>query len=280
MAQSETTWSREAVLSRFTLEGKVALVTGGDVGIGEAITMAFASVGANVGIAALDLVRAERTAATVRQFGGRALAIAADVTDGAAVEHMIEAMVREFGGIDVLVNNVGGFTRRVPPFELDTALWHEVIDRNLTSAFLASKAAGRVMKERGGGNIINMDSAACDRPYPENLAYDAAKAGIVSITGSLAVYFAPYNIRVNAIAPGRIAASPQAFAAGGERAGKLGIPLARLGRAEDVALAAVYLASPASAYVTGTVLQVQGGPHFGGTILEQAAEAWEADRKG
>jgi NAD(P)-dependent dehydrogenase (short-subunit alcohol dehydrogenase family) len=280
MAQSETTWSREAVLSRFTLEGKVALVTGGDVGIGEAITMAFASVGANVGIAALDLARAERTAAATRQFGGRALAIAADVTDGAAVEHLIEAMVREFGGIDVLVNNVGGFTRRVPPFELDRALWYEVIDRNLTSAFLASKAAGRVMKERGGGNIVNMASAACDRPYPENLAYDAAKAGIVSITGSLAVYFAPYNIRVNAIAPGRIAASPQAFAAGDERAGKLGIPLARLGRVEDVALAAVYLASPASAYVTGTVLQVQGGPHFGGTILEQAAEAWEADRKG
>jgi NAD(P)-dependent dehydrogenase (short-subunit alcohol dehydrogenase family) len=272
-------WSREAVLSRFTLEGKTALVTGGDVGIGEAIALAFASVGANVAIAALDLTRAECTAAVVRKLGQRALAIAADVTDGDVVEHMIEAVVGEFGGIDVLVNNVGGFTRRVPPFELDKALWHEVIDRNLTSAFLAGKAAGRVMKERGGGNIINMDSAACDRPYPENLAYDAAKAGIVSITGSLAVYFAPYNIRVNAIAPGRIAASAQTFAAGGERAGKLGIPLARLGRAEDVAFAAVYLASPASAYVTGTVLQVQGGPHFGGMILEQAAEAWEADRK-
>jgi 2-deoxy-D-gluconate 3-dehydrogenase len=273
------TWSREAVLSSFTLEGKAALVTGGDVGIGEAIALAFASVGANVAIAALDLARAERTAAAVRKLGRRALAIAADVTDSAAVEHMIETTVREFGGIDVLVNNVGGFSRRVPPFELDKALWHEVIDRNLTSAFLASKAAGRVMRERGGGNIINMDSAACDRPYPENLAYDAAKAGIVSITGSLAVYFAPYNIRVNAIAPGRIAASAQAFAAGGERAGNLGIPLARLGRPEDVAFAAVYLASPASSYVTGTVLQVQGGPHFGGTILEQAAEAWDADRK-
>jgi NAD(P)-dependent dehydrogenase (short-subunit alcohol dehydrogenase family) len=279
MAQSEMTWSREAVLSRFTLEGKAALVTGGDAGIGEAIALALASVGADVAIAALDLARAEHTAAAVRKLGRRGLGIAADVTDGAAVEHMIEAMVREFGGIDVLVNNVGGFTRRVPPFELDTALWHEVIARNLTSAFLTSKAAGWAMKERGGGNIINMDSAACDRPYPENLAYDAAKAGIVSITGSLAVYFAPYNIRVNAIAPGRIAASPQAFAAGGDRAGKLGIPLARLGRPEDVAFAAVYLASPASSYVTGTVLEVQGGPHFGGMILEQAAEAWEADRK-
>jgi NAD(P)-dependent dehydrogenase (short-subunit alcohol dehydrogenase family) len=272
-------WSRKAVLSRFTLEGKAALVTGGDIGIGEAIALAFASVGADVAIAALNLARAECTAAAVRRLGRRALAIAADVTDGDVVEQMIETTVREFGSIDVLVNNVGGFTRRVPPFELDKALWHEVIDRNLTSAFLTSKAAGRVMKERGGGNIINMDSAACDRPYPENLAYDAAKAGIVSITGSLAVYFAPYNIRVNAIAPGRIAASAQAFAAGAERARKLGIPLARLGRPEDVAFAAVYLSSPASAYITGTVLEVQGGPHFGGTILEQAAEAWEVDRK-
>jgi NAD(P)-dependent dehydrogenase (short-subunit alcohol dehydrogenase family) len=280
MTLGDITWSRDAVLARFTLDGKVALVTGGDIGIGEAIALALASVGADVAIATLDPDRAERAAAAVRKLGRRALAMATDVTDDAAVERMIATVVRELGGLDVLVNNVGGFTRRVPPFELDTALWHEVINRNLTSAFLTSKAAGLVMKERGGGNIINMDSAACDRPYPENLAYDAAKAGIVSMTGSLAVYFAPYNIRVNAIAPGRIAASPQAFAAGSERAVKLGIPLARLGRVDDVAFATVYLASPASAYVTGTVLEVQGGPHFGGTILEQAADAWKADRKG
>jgi len=279
MAPEETIWSRDAVLSRFTLDGKAALVTGGDVGIGAAIALALASVGANVAVATLDDRHAERIGAAIRELDRRAIAIAADVTDTAAIERMIGTTVREFGGIDVLVNNVGGFIRRVPPFELDRTLWHEVIDRNLTSAFLTSKAVGWVMKERGDGVIINMDSAACDRPYPENLAYDAAKAGIVSMTGSLAVYFAPYNIRVNAISPGRIAASAQAFATGGERAGQLGIPLARLGRAEDVAFAAVYLASPASAYVTGTVLEVQGGPHFGGMILEQADEAWEADRK-
>jgi NAD(P)-dependent dehydrogenase (short-subunit alcohol dehydrogenase family) len=278
MAETTTHWGREAVLSRFTLNGKAAVVTGGDTGIGEAIALALASVGADVVIAALDQGRAERVADAVRALGRRSLGISTDVTNAEAVDRMVKAALGSVGGIDVLVNNVGGFTRRVPPFELEEPLWHEVLDRNLTSAFLVSKAAGRVMVQRGGGAIVNMDSAACDRPYPENLAYDAAKAGIVSLTSSLSVYFAPYGIRVNAIAPGRIAPSAEAFAAGGERARRLGIPLGRLGHVDDVALAAVYLASPASAYVSGVVLHVQGGPHFGATILEQASEAWKADR--
>ena len=166
----------------------------------------------------------------------------------------------------------------LPP-SLDEALWREVLDRNLTSAFLVSKAVAAMMQDRGGGGaIVNMDSAACDRPYPENLAYDAAKAGVVSMTELLAVYVAPYGIRVNAIAPGRIASNQQQLAAGTDRARQLGIPLERLGSVEDVALAVVFLASPASAYITGITLPVQGGPHFGGVILEQAAAAWKADR--
>lgn len=271
-------WGRDGVLSRFTLEGKVALVTGGDAGIGAAISLALASVGADVAIAALDRERAERVASQVRGLGRRALALQADVTEAEAVRSMVEATTGELGGLDILVNNVGGFTRRVPPHELDEPLWHEVLDRNLTSAFLVSKAAAEAMKARGGGAIVNMGSAATDRPYPENLAYDAAKAGVVSLTESLSVYLAPHGIRVNAIAPGRIAADENAFAAGAERARQVGIPLERLGRAEDVALAAVFLASPACAYVTGVTIPVQGGPHFGRMVLEQAATAWNADR--
>lgn len=267
------------MLARFALDGKVAIVTGADTGIGEAIALAFASVGADVVVATLEQAGADRSAQKIRAFGRRALALKTDVTDPALVDTMVHAVVREFGRIDILVNNVGGFTRRVPPFDLTAQLWHEVLERNLTSAFLTSKAVGLVMQKQGGGNIINMDSAACDRPYPENLAYDAAKAGIVSLTGSLAVYFAPDNIRVNAISPGRIGAAGPASAASIERAQKLGIPLARLGRPEDVAFAAVYLASAASDYVSGTVLEVQGGPHFGGVIMQHAEDAWNADRK-
>ena len=274
-----TQWSKEWVLSRFSVEGKVALVTGGDIGIGAAISLGLASVGADVAIAALDGARAERVASEVRALGRKALAVQTDVTDAAAVRRMIDTVTNDLGGLDILVNNVGGFTRRVPPPELDEPLWREVLDRNLTSAFLVCKAAAEAMEDRGGGAILNMGSAACDRPYPENLAYDAAKAGVVSLTDSLSVYLAPHNIRVNAISPGRIAPDEQALAAGAERAREVGIPLARLGRAEDVALAAVFLVSPACAYVTGVTLPVQGGPHFGGIILEHATRAWDSDRK-
>lgn len=278
MSDDGFAWGREAVLAQFTLDGKAAIVTGGDAGIGEAIALAFASVGADVAIATLDASRAETTAGRIRALGRRALALATDVRDAAQVDAMIEAAMREFGRVDVFVNNVGGFTRRVPPFELSQDLWHEVLDRNLTGAFLCCKAIGQRMQAQGGGNIINMDSAACARPYPENLAYDAAKAGIVSMTASLAVYFAQWNIRVNAISPGRIGAAGAASPASTERARRLGIPLARLGLPQDVALAALYLATPASGYVTGTVCEVQGGPHFGGVILQHAQEAWNADR--
>jgi len=260
------------------LDGKVALVTGGDVGIGAAISLALAAAGADVAIAALDAARAERVARSVRDTGRRALGIEADVTDADAVRRMADAASGALGGVDILVNNVGGFTQRVPPPQLDEPLWHEVLDRNLTSAFLACKAFAEPMRARGGGVILNLGSAACDRPYPENLAYDAAKAGIVSFTESLAVYLAPHRIRVNAIAPGRIAPDEQALAAGNERARQVGIPLGRLGSVEDVALAAVFLASPAAAYITGVTLPVHGGPHFGGIILEQAERVWNADR--
>ncbi|MFC1963772.1 SDR family NAD(P)-dependent oxidoreductase [Chloroflexota bacterium] len=270
------------LLSRFSLESKVAIVTGAGRGIGKGIALAFADAGADIVVAELTQEQALGTAEEVRAQGRKALALAADVTDGEQVQNIVDATLREFGKIDVLVNNVGGSSgARVSPLEMTEEVWDESIKRNLKSTFLCTRAVGRVMIDRKkGGSIINLSSSAGRRGQMRSVAYSAAKAGIINFTLSMSNYLAPHNIRVNCIAPGRIVSEgTRALGSDEERAKEYAIPLRRIGQAEDVALAAIYLASDAASFVTGVTLDVAGGEYLGGLTLQMAEKFWAGARK-
>jgi 3-oxoacyl-[acyl-carrier protein] reductase len=269
---NSVSFRRENILSKFCLDDKVAVVTGAGSGIGEAIALGFAGVDAHVVIAELNASRGEATAEKVRALGRKALALAVDVTDSGQVQDMVGNALAEFGRIDILVNNVGGpLGTRATVLELPDDAWESVIRINLRSTFLCSKFVGRVMREQKEGNIINIASGSGRRPYPEMAAYAAAKAGVIHFTQTLAVSLAPYNIRVNGIAPGPTV-TPGSSSAGDEkqRAEKGGVPLGRAGHPEDMAFAAIYLASEASAFVTAVVIDVIGGPPMGSEILRRS----------
>jgi NAD(P)-dependent dehydrogenase (short-subunit alcohol dehydrogenase family) len=194
---------------------------------------------------------------------------------------MTERVLAEFGRIDILVNNAGGVSgRREPMLDMSDTVWDSVIDLNLRSTFLCSKLVGRVMRDQKKGNIINIASCSGIYPYPSMPPYGAAKAGVINLTKSLAVYLAPYNIRVNGIAPGAISTKTSTSEERDEtRAKRYAIPLSRIGYPQDIAFAAIYLASDASDYVTGIVIEVAGGPMLGELFLRQAEENWNVDGK-
>lgn len=254
----------------FRLDGKVALVTGGGRGIGEAIAIRLAEAGAAVAVADVDLAGARRTVDRIRLAGGRAVAIGLDVADPAACGRAVAEVESELGGLDVLVNNAGIF-----PFSPATAttpeLWNHVLGVNLSGAFfLAQAAAKAIVRRPAGGAIVNIASVDAIRPTGNLAHYDASKGGLVMLTRSLALEFAPMKIRVNAIAPGAIdtpgaqagmaAATPTGVSpADLARAFLARIPLGRMGQPDDIAHAVVFLAAPASSYVTGALLAVDGG---------------------
>ena len=249
------------ILKKFALTDKVAIVTGGGKGIGRGIALGFAEVGANVVIADVDGAAAEATAAEIRDIGQRTLVMTADVRDSGQVAKVVEQTLQEFGRIDILLNNVGG-TFIIPTLEMSENAWDALLRVNLKTVFLCSKAVARSMMEQRKGNIINIVSIESHKASPGVAAYGAAKAGIVNLTQSLAGEWGPYNIRVNAIAPGFIVTP------GGARTWKTpereaeilrAIPLKRTGQPEDIAGAAIYLASEASDYVSGQTIFVDGG---------------------
>ena len=260
------------VLSKFALENRVAIVTGGNKGIGRGISLALAEAGADVIVAARKIDLAEEVAARIRSLGRKAMVVPADVTRNDKVVDMVEKTMQEFGRIDILVNNAGGsfsdvFDRGLV-LDISESDWDGAIALNLKSVFLCSRAAARIMLNQKKGNIINIASITGQKPTYGTAAYSAAKAAVINFTESLAQEWAPC-IRVNAIAPGLIFTqrtrerrSPEVLATL-----ESDIPLGRAGQPEDVALATVYLASDASEWVTGTVIDVQGGgeklrPHF------------------
>lgn len=270
------------VLQTFSLEDRVAIVTGGGRGIGKAIASAFSRDGAKVVLAEIDGEAGKTTVQEIRSQGGTALALPVDVLNPGAVNEMVARTTAEFGRIDILVNNVGATrsTPRKPLLGIEEEKWDMIVDLNLKSAFLCCRAVAKVMMDQKRGNMINITSGAGLRPYPGQLPYGAAKAGLVNFTLSLAVQLAPYNIRVNAIAAGTVGTPGMAYLGNmEERARKKGVPLGRPGRAEDMAMAAIYLASDASAYTTGFILPVTGGPSFGGKMLEAAQDEWETTSK-
>jgi glucose 1-dehydrogenase len=245
------------------LENKVAVVTGSSSGIGEAIALAFAAEGAAV---AINYSRHEDAAQTVLQkivdAGGKGLVIGADVSDPKEVEAMIQQSVGAFGRLDIMVNNAG-MERKMPFLETPFEVWQETIAVNLTGAWLGCQAAARQMVAQGDpGRIINISSVHEDLAMPTNSPYCATKGGVRMLMRTLAVELAPHDITVNNIAPGAIDTPMDAPLKQDPDLMKellSEIPLGRMGKPEEVANLALFLASDDSSYVTGSTLFVDGG---------------------
>ncbi len=252
------------VLPSYSLTDRVAIVTGAGQGIGKGIAIGLAEAGADIVAAELEPDKAEQTAAEVRRMGRRALVVPVDVRIGQQVDSMVSRALDEFGKIDILVNNAGGLLGIVGPLlECKEEDWDRGITLNLKSVFLCCKAVGKVMAARKKGVIINISSFAGMGAYTPAPHYGVAKAGVINMTQTLAMELAPYGVRVNSIAPGTVATPlvEDLFRAHPEIKEKRlkSIPMGRLGRPEDIAAAAVYLASDAADYVTGEILAVKGG---------------------
>ena len=243
--------------------GKAVLVTGGGRGIGQAIALGFAREGASVAVNAAHLATAEDTATQIRQAGGKALAIQANVADESQVKAMIDRVVRELGGLDILVNNAGVSQPIMPTLEQDTADWDRVMATNLRSAYLCSKAAGKHMVAQHSGKIVNIASITGLTGQPMRTAYAPSKAAMLNLTKALAVEWGPYNINVNAVAPGYVMTDlVRNFISQGkvnEEAMLKRTPLGRLSAPEDIAEAVMFLASDAARNITGIHIAVDAG---------------------
>ena len=249
------------ILDEFSLHGKVAIITGAGRGIGHGIAVAFAEAGADIVCCARTADQIEATAAQARTFGRKALAMAGDVTDTQQVDRIVNRALEEFGRIDVLVNNAGGATF-CPAMKTSERRWEAVIRLNLTAAFFFTKAVAAHMLERKSGSIINISSGDSRLPAPGMVAYAAAKAGINSMTKTMAWELGPH-VRVNCILPGAIE-TEGSMPALAPVVDKLvaGTPRRRMGRPRDIALAAIFLASPAADFITGKKFEVDGGMEF------------------
>jgi 7-alpha-hydroxysteroid dehydrogenase len=249
-----------ALMDKFRLDGQVAIVTGAGKGIGAAIAQTFAEAGADIVLAARTRSDLERVAKQVESFGCRALVVPTDVLDFEQLQNLADLALKEFGRLDLLVNNAGGFPPK--PVANTSAREFEAAFRfNVTSAFELSRICAPLMVECGAsGAILNISSVAGHRPTPCFAAYGTAKAALSYLTRELAQDFAP-KVRVNAIAVGstKTDALNTILTDEIEQTMIELTPMARLGEVEDIALGALYLCSPAASYVTGDILAVNGG---------------------
>ena len=246
----------------FDLAGRVAVVTGGNGGIGLGMARGLAAAGAAIAIVGRNEAKSNAAVSELTASGVRSIAITADVTDQASVDAMVARVLAAFGRLDILINNAG-INIRKPPHELALAEWRQVLDTNLTSAFLCSQAAHSAMKKAGGGQVINIGSMMSIFGASYSPAYAASKGGIVQFTRSCAVAWAPDNIQVNAILPGwidtELTQNARREVDGLHDKVLVRTPAARWGAADDFAGIAVFLASAASDFVTGTAIPVDGG---------------------
>ena len=253
------------VMSLFSLEGRKALLTGASRGLGREMALAMAEAGANTVIVARERTALDKTAEELRRFGHEVGTIQRDIGRPADAESMAEQALEEFGPFDILVNNVGNRTIDVPTEDLSFEDWQRVVDLNLSHTFVCSKIIGRAMIERKRGKVINtasMSGLIINRGI-HGRTYETAKAAVIHFTRALAADWAPYNINVNAIAPGYFLTEvnrewfrkkPELGKAVLEQ-----IPLGRCGEPHEIGPLAVYLASDASSYMTGSVVVIDGG---------------------
>ncbi len=244
----------------FSLEGKKALVTGAGRGIGQGIALAFAQHGADVALASRTVTELQETADLIKPTGRQAFTFPVDLRLKGAAAQLVEQAVQALGGLDVLVTSSGTIVRK-PALEVTEDDWETVVDLNLKARFFASKAAALHMREQGG-SIIHIGSLSAIFGVPNQIAYASGNGGLAAMMRASATEWAPHNVRVNAIAPGTILTRQveSLFANPEMRASRLAkVPMNRFGAPEEVAGAAIFLASAASAYVTGHILVVDGG---------------------
>ena len=247
--------------SLFSLEGKVAIVTGASKETGRTIAIEMAKAGADVVVAARTVEGIENAATEPCSLSRRSLAVPTDVREAEQVDNMIKKTVETFGRVDILVNNTGT-DFMATALEMSEKGWDSMVRLNLKSHFLCSKAVIGTMMKQGGGSIVDVASAEGLRAAPSNPAYGAAKAGVINLVKTLAVEWARYNVRVNAVAPGFIETPVLPMALDGypqlrDVYGR--IPLRRAAKQTEVAAAVIYLASDAAGYTTGITITLDGG---------------------
>jgi len=246
------------------LQGRVAAITGGALGIGRATARLFAAEGATVALGDVEVGAAETVAKEIVNGGGRAIAVGVDVGDAGQVQAFVDRVVAELGRLDIMFANAG-IAHSAPFLEHPEAQWHRVLRVNLTGVFLCCQAAARQMVKQGGGRIITTASINGFRGVENLVGYNAAKAGVIELTKTMAVELARHHIAVNAIAPAQIdtrltrSLPEEARQRRVER-----IPMGRFGEADEVARAALFLASDDAGYITGHTLAVDGGYLAGG----------------
>jgi gluconate 5-dehydrogenase len=247
----------------FDLTGRVAIITGGSIGLGRQMAEGLAEMGAHLVLCARKRERCQEAAEELQKLGGKALALACDVKSPAGIQEVVDTALARFGRIDVLVNNAG-VSWGAPAEQMRLEDWTKVLDTNLTGTFLCAQAVGKVMIKQGRGKIINVASVAglggAQRGTVQAIGYHASKGGVIAFTKDLACQWAAHNIQVNAIAPGWFPTHMSGWVIEHKKELLLEqIPLHRFGSDHDLKGAAVFLASAASDYITGHVLVVDGG---------------------